>query len=109
MLDLQDESAGLATRGVAQVVVVQINLFAALKQVIEVIGHYSLAFGVARKAASATDELGNEAASRLVGRHDSFVDTKEVQLLEVKVTGLEYAHDLQTISLAAVHLQACCR
>ena len=94
MLDLQDETAGLAAEGLAQVVEVEVNLLAALQQVIEVVGHHRLALGIAWQSTFTADVVGDEAALRLVGGQDTLVGAEQVQTLKVEAAGLQQAHNL---------------
>ena len=101
MLDLQDESAGLAARGFSQIVVIQIDVVAILQQSIEIVGNNRLTFGVTWQTAGAADEVWDETALRLVGRQYALVDAEQVQPLEIEVAGFEQAHDLQSVRVFA--------
>ena len=77
-----------------------------MQQAIEMVGNDGLAFCIAWQPAGMADELGDETASRLVGRQNALVDAEQMQPFKIEVAGLQQAHDLQTFSVAAVQLQA---
>ena len=102
VFDLQYVTAGLATRKLSQVVVIEINILSVLEQAIKVVGKDGLFFSVSRQTTFLLDEIGNETPLQLVCGQNALVDTQHVQSLEIDVARFQKAHDLQSVGAAAI-------
>ena len=102
VLQLHEETAGLAAPDGTQGVVQVVDLAGPLELSVEMVGKNSLFFLIIRKMAFFSDGMWNETAAQVVGRQYALVDPNHVEGLEIEVAGLKDSHDLEAVGGAVV-------